>query len=294
MGRRCKLCSHTKRVEIEAAVVRDNASYRTISKTYGISCDGLKRHIKSGHVYKELQAEHRTEGLIRRQDLTEQLQDLQRLLHKYLRNVQGKDEIRQVTALVKEIKSIIELLGKLLGRFPRETDISIAVNPIWISLKQEIYQALVGFPEARAAMLEAIENGDGSNAVHQQMIRPEGHDPVTPAVLEIINREFEEDHPQDTGPDLRPVEVYDKEKEQPRAEVPAEQLQLGIRFSSRVCYKCVRANSHAGQMWSVGQIWDSDNADGPEPPKGDENWQVINPLVQAPGPPQGLLPTRRV
>ena len=196
-------------------MVQNTKSYRIIAHQYGISFASLQRHVKNGHISKELQEEYRTEGLIQRQELLKQLQDLQRVLYKSLRKVNSNNEseTREVVMLTREIRAMIELLGKLLGRFPKEPEINILVNPVWLSLKQQIFQALGSYPEARQAVLLAVGEGDHLTPVQKKMIAGEPeHKPISPAVLAIIDREFE-DNPEQ-HPELLPDEVWEKKKKE--------------------------------------------------------------------------------
>ncbi len=130
--------------------------------------------------------------------------------------------------------------------------------------------------------------------LEKNMVEPEPEnykERLSPALQEMMD-EIQEDiygkktqELDETGPDLRPVEVYEKAKEVEHRREP------DLPRRSRVCYKCVAEHSFHGRRWSVGQVWDSSNPDGPEPPAdGGEYWIVFNPADK----PTGLQPTRRV
>lgn len=168
MGRKCLTCSHLERAEIEKAVIQNSASYRVISEMYSISFDSLQRHVKAGHITKELRDEYRTENFIRKEELEEQVRDLERLLYGFLRIAREKEEVKDVVLLIREIKGLIELLGRLLGRFPKETpqvavEINILQNPTWIKIQQGIVAALLPFPEARTAVANTLAAIEGKN-----------------------------------------------------------------------------------------------------------------------------------
>ncbi len=86
---------------------------------------------------------------------------------------------------------MIETQAKLAGRL-KEQEINILINPTWLSLKQEIFQALIPFPDAQAAVFAAVAGGDLSDLQKQMLEGDRGYKDVTPGVLEIINKEFEE------------------------------------------------------------------------------------------------------
>ncbi len=307
MGRRCSTCAHPQRPEIDSAVVQNTESYRIIAKKYSISFASLQRHVRAGHISKELREEYKTEGLIQREELLEQLRDLQRLLYKFLRDANNKEELRDVIMLTKEIRGLIELLGKFLGRFPREPEINILVNPTWISLKQQIFKALEPFPNAHNAVLTAVADAQTLSGVQRKMIAGElDHKEISPEVLAIINKEFEKEP--EHAPMTPAVKAvcdhimeYDSEEEQHpnkgyQERVDREAKAQGWKVKEvkpavevKLCYRCVSPHTFHGRRWAVGQIWDSSDPDGPEPPAKDHRWQLYNPAEKV----SGLLPTKR-
>lgn len=281
MGNKCKTCAHARRNEIDRDLVA-GVPLRNIAAEFGISHVALGRHLKNGHITKEMQEQFHAEGLIEREEITVQIKDLQRLLHAFLRKANEEGELRDVLMLSKEIRGLIELLGKLLGRFPREPEINILINPVWLSLKQEIFQALKPFPAAEGAVFAAIAGGELSDTQKKMVAGELGFKPTTPAVMEIINREFDREAPD--HPELLPSEIYDakaKNKKDRKIKKPDPVVK------GKVCYRCVSAHTFHGKYWAVGQVWDSTAPDGPEP--GGENWELYNPSERV----SGLLPTKR-
>ncbi len=54
-GRKCSICEHKSRHEIDSALVSPGASLRAIAGQYRVSKDSLSRHIKAGHIEKKIQ-----------------------------------------------------------------------------------------------------------------------------------------------------------------------------------------------------------------------------------------------
>ena len=282
MAGKCKSCAHPRRNEIDRDLVA-GISLRNIAAEFGISHVALSRHLKNGHITKQMQEQFRAEGLIEREEITVQIKDLQRLLHNFLRKASDNEDVREVLMLSKEIRGLIELLGKLLGRFPKEPEINILVNPVWLSLKTQIFQALAAYPDAHQAVLTAVGEG-GLTVVQKQMIVGEpDYKPMSPGVKEIIDSMFAEEPEQEI--ERLPEIAYEKKKKAKGWKVKPATPPV----KASICYRCVSAHSFHGKHWAVGQIWDSSDPDGPEPPAKDHRWELYNPAEKV----SGLLPTKR-
>ncbi len=282
MAGKCKSCAHLRRNEIDRDLVA-GVALRNIAAEFGISHVALSRHFKNGHITKQMQEQFRAEGLIEREEITVQIKDLQRLLHAFLRKANDNDDVREVLMLSKEIRGLIELLGKLLGRFPKEPEINILVNPVWLSLKTQIFQALTAYPEARQAVLTAVGEGDLTVIQKQMIVGEPDYKAMSPGVKAIIDKEFGSD-PEEQDLERLPEIAYAKEKAKKQKVwkvKPATPASV-----SRLRLLCVKEHSFHGKCWSPGQIWDSEKPDGPEP--GGGNWTIFNPAIHS-----GLEPTTR-
>ena len=282
MAGKCKSCAHLRRNEIDRDLVA-GVALRNIAAEFGISHVALSRHFKNGHITKQMQEQFRAEGLIEREEITVQIKDLQRLLHAFLRKANDNDDVREVLMLSKEIRGLIELLGKLLGRFPKEPEINILVNPVWLSLKTQIFQALTAYPEARQAVLTAVGEGDLTVIQKQMIVGEPDYKAMSPGVKAIIDKEFGSD-PEEQDLERLPEIAYAKEKAKKQKVwkvKPATPASV-----SRLRLLCVKEHSFNGKCWSPGQIWDSEKPDGPEP--GGGNWTIFNPAIHS-----GLEPTTR-
>ncbi len=286
MAGKCKTCAHLRRNDIDRDLIA-GVPLRNIAAEHGISHVALSRHLKNGHITREMQEQYHTEGLIEREEITVQIKDLQRLLHTFLRKANDNEDVREVLMLSREIRGLIELLGKLLGRFPREPEVSILINPTWLSLKQEIFQALKPFPDAQTAVFTAIAGGDLPDTQKKMIIGEPIYKPMSPAVRELIDREFGPDSGERNIEQL-PEGAYEKEKaKKPKGGWKVKEVKPLVE--AKICYRCIVPHSFHGKYWSIGQIWDSSEPDGPEPPVNDYRWELHNPAEKT----SGLLPTKR-
>jgi len=54
MPRKCSICEHKSRHEIDESLVSPNATLRDVGRQYRVSKDALSRHIKGGHIAEKI------------------------------------------------------------------------------------------------------------------------------------------------------------------------------------------------------------------------------------------------
>ncbi len=287
MGRRCKTCQHSKRGEIEQDLL-NSVTYRNIGTKYGISYVSVRRHFENGHIAQGLVKATELRKVAYSENLLDKLLYLQhealKVLDQAKNPIAGPPLLTVALSAIGRAASMLETQAKLAGQL-KDLDVNIAVNTHWLAIKQEVFAILKTHPAAQKAIEESVANGKLSD-LEKSMVGAEAGEfaDVTPAVLEIINSEFKED-PEEPGPDLRPPSVHEKPKPKPRREPEPE-----VPPRRRMRYRCTRAHNFHGKHWAVGQVWDSINPDGVEPPAGSDDWVIYNPADEESA---KLMPTRR-
>ena len=72
-------------------------------------------------------------------------------------------EHRIALSAIREARSNLELLAKLLGELDDRPQVNILISPEWLELRAVIVGALEPYTDARGAVLKAIEgSGNGS------------------------------------------------------------------------------------------------------------------------------------
>ena len=190
MVRTCSICSNPARLEIDKHLLNmpfSKESYRTISSQFNVSRQALERHRKS-HVHEETDvlqamrsAKERTlaeveareiedikaragKGMAARLDnainFLEQLREVRRKAADLLDKSEEAADIKiygSPANYLRELREQIRLLSELEGKLP-QAQVNLTLNPEWISLRAVIITSLDGFPEAKAAMITAIES----------------------------------------------------------------------------------------------------------------------------------------
>jgi len=154
MPRRCTVCDHPERHCIDETLV-SGAPYRGIAKQFGISESAVYRH-KTEHLPANLLKAKEAEEVAQADDLLDQVRHLQAHALDILDRAKNGGDLRTALAAISQARGNLELLGKLAGELGDET-VNITLSPQWLELRAVIVSALECHPEARGAVLKAIE-----------------------------------------------------------------------------------------------------------------------------------------
>ena len=154
MPRTCTICKHEAIKDINSALVRGEP-YRDIARQHGVSKDALRRH-KASHLPKLLRRAKDATNEAQATDLLAELRSLQAKSMKILETAESSGNLRVALTAIRETRSTLELLAKLLGELQQEGTISIYTNPEWLTLRATILRSVRPHPGAQAAMLEAL------------------------------------------------------------------------------------------------------------------------------------------
>ncbi len=156
MPRACTICVHDEAHMINVALV-SREPYRAISRRFGVSKDALKRH--SGEHIPELLVEaSRAVEVCEADDLLGRIEALQGRTLAILEAAEHTGELRTALAAIREARGNLELVGRITKELD-ERPVNVLVSPEWLELRAVIVAALAPHPEARVAVLDAIEDG---------------------------------------------------------------------------------------------------------------------------------------
>jgi hypothetical protein len=161
MPRSCTVCEHPEREAIDRALVGDSSNL-SLSSLFGVSESAVRRH-KANHLPAKLVMAQAAEEVAQADDLLEQVRDLQAKALGILSKAEEAGELRTALSAIREARGNLELLAKLLGELDERPQLNILVSPEWLELRAVIVGALEPHPDARGAVLKAIERvGNGS------------------------------------------------------------------------------------------------------------------------------------
>ena len=156
MPRTCTVCSHDLSHVINTELVRGGGN-RRIAAQYGLSETSVRRH-RADHIPELLVKAAEALEAAHADDLLSEVRDLQRRTYAVLEATEQTREHRTALAAIKEARSNLELLARLLGELDSRLVVNLSVHPEWIELRALIVGALAPHPDARDAVVEAIRS----------------------------------------------------------------------------------------------------------------------------------------
>ncbi len=157
MPRVCTICSCKERAEIDAALVAGEP-LRGISRKFFGSVkaeDALSRH-RAEHLPVRLVKAQGAAEVVQAGSLLERLLELNAETRAILREARLEQDNELALKAVARVEKQIELEGKLLGELREGPTVNLVVNAEWLELRALIVQAVSPYPEAREAVLKAL------------------------------------------------------------------------------------------------------------------------------------------
>lgn len=158
MPKKCSICANEHCEQINALLLR-NVPYKEIAEQYGGSVTSIHRHKQ--HMMAQMQnipediAEVTEPGVV-----MGQIAELNRRAdYLYREAIKTKDLLNAGRAL-KELREIVALYAKLTGELNTAAQVvhqHVHINPEWVALRQTMLNALAPYPEAREALVKALE-----------------------------------------------------------------------------------------------------------------------------------------
>ena len=158
MPRSCTICEHSEKETIDRALV-GGASNRSLASLHDVSEAAVRRH-KTNHLPAKLVMAEKAAEVAEAGDLLAQVRDLQARTLAILEGAESTKQHRTALSAIREARSNLELLAKLLGELDERPVVNLNVSPEWLELRAVIVGALEPHSEARGAVLTAIEESD--------------------------------------------------------------------------------------------------------------------------------------
>jgi transposase-like protein len=166
-GTQCTVCAHREASAIDLALAR-GVSVTALARRYDLGTDSIYRH-RANHLPATVRAKLLAGPDLEAVDLdrlkeTESeslLAHLVALRHRLFAALDTAEEFNDagmLTRVSSQLHANLELTGKLLGDLGvgSVTNVNVLVQPAYITLRVELVKALAPFPEARAAVAQAL------------------------------------------------------------------------------------------------------------------------------------------
>jgi len=162
MPRSCTVCEHPDKEAIDRALVGDSSNL-SVSSLFAVSEQALRRH-KANHLPAKLVMAQAAEEVAQADNLLSQVRDLQGRAYGILDKAEGAGDLRTALGAIREARGNLELLAKLLGQLDERPVVNLNVSPEWLELRAVIVGALEPHPDARGAVLRALEGAANGGA----------------------------------------------------------------------------------------------------------------------------------
>lgn len=155
MSDKCIICARPDRESIDKMILAGE-SLRNIGKQFGVSYSTVRRH--TPHIPKQLAKSHEIMEIARADNLLDQTRILLKQAQEITDACRSVGDSRTALQGIARIKDLIELLMKVNGELEQKTEINIISGPVWIETRTVILNALQPYPDARAAVVRALED----------------------------------------------------------------------------------------------------------------------------------------
>lgn len=162
MPRRCTICDHEARDEIDRRLSANSVISRLASE-HSVSEQALLRH-KANHLLPEMREKLAEDPELRDVDVLVEMRALYGRMKGHLERVEETNNWQAIKAFHSEARADLELLAKLIGQLDERPVVNLNLSPEWLELRVAIVGALDGYPEARRAVLAALEAGSNGSA----------------------------------------------------------------------------------------------------------------------------------
>ena len=163
MPRKCSVCTHPDRENIDEALVGATAISTISAKYRDISEDALGRH-KANHLPEKLVKAKEAQEIAEADDLLADVRSLQERTLAILEAAEESNQHNTALAAIREARRNLELLAKLLGELDAGPTVNVLISPEWLELRTVIVGALEPHPDARGAVLRALEGASNGRA----------------------------------------------------------------------------------------------------------------------------------
>ncbi len=162
MPRRCTVCVHPKRKEIDRAFIAGR-TYRTITDRFGVTRQATIRHVT--HVARDLWRDKRGIDRAAVESIAKTAAKALAAAQRLLRSAETAKEHKGWAAAITAMQRHVELMAKIEGRINDTQVVFILDSPAWRTVEDRIFAALEAHPKAKndvARELMRLSDGRGT------------------------------------------------------------------------------------------------------------------------------------
>ncbi len=153
---RCSVCNHPDINEINEKLV-SGVSPKVMAESYSLGVMALYRH-KEKHLPQTLVKAKALKEESAADDLLDRVEEIYTKAWELMDKAESDGKYQPAVSALKEARSCLELTGKLIGELKTGHTYNLIYNPEFIQVRHQIYDALLPYPEARQAVVNALES----------------------------------------------------------------------------------------------------------------------------------------
>lgn len=147
MPRRCTICTHPQREEIDRALA-SGQSFRSIANHFGVSRPSLRRHL--AHVQDVIQQAIEAKAVSVGVSVLDRIRELNREARSLLEEARSKGRYAAAVQAISAATRLLELEAKLLGELDERPHVNVQMGMAVMVPKgvlEAIYRAVLDAPE---------------------------------------------------------------------------------------------------------------------------------------------------
>jgi len=152
---KCSVCIHDEVNNINEKMIA-GVSVRSLAKEYGLGIMSLQRH-RTDHLPKALVKAKELQEIDAADRLLDRVEDLYNKALIIMEKAEADGKYQPAVSAIKEARSSLELIAKMIGQLKTGHTVNITYNQEFIEVRQQIHQALLPYPEARQAVIKALD-----------------------------------------------------------------------------------------------------------------------------------------
>jgi hypothetical protein len=159
MTRSCTVCQHKQVEEINKQLI-NGTPLRNIAEQFAISSTSLHRH-KESHIPVALLKSKEITDLADADNLARFLQieynDIKTIKDQAIADGDNELALKAIDRSLKTIEIVAKVAGLIHDQQINVTQINITQNPEWVELRTLIINTLRPYPDAREAIIDALQ-----------------------------------------------------------------------------------------------------------------------------------------
>lgn len=155
MAMTCTICKDSRRDEFDRRA-RIEGNLAKIAKDFSLSYNAFYRHIKANHHIRDVTAIPTSAELATSEDIYKEIERWHEEAKDLQKTAKANGDIKTALLGLEKALKCLELMLKIHGQISDGPQITIVNNSEWIELRTVIIQALDPFPEAKQAVVHAL------------------------------------------------------------------------------------------------------------------------------------------